>query len=65
MLRPAGKLCVADMTVDEDELPAEVLTHPAAWSGCTAGVSALIERDLVRKLGKAGPTEIEIVDRRP
>jgi arsenite methyltransferase len=33
VLRPAGKLCVADLTVDEEELPPEVLTHPAAWAG--------------------------------
>jgi arsenite methyltransferase len=63
VLRPGGKLCVADMTVDEDELPAEVLTHPAAWSGCAAG--ALTERDFARKLERAGFGEIEIVDRRP
>jgi len=63
VLRPGGKLCVADMTVDEDELPAEVLTHPAAWSGCTGG--ALTERDFARKLERAGFGQIEIVDRRP
>lgn len=63
VLRPGGKLCVADMTVEEDELPAEVLTHPAAWSGCTAG--ALTERDFARKLDRAGFGEVEIVDRRP
>ena len=63
VLRPGGKLCVADMTVDEDELPAEVLTHPAAWSGCTAG--ALTERDFARKLERAGFGEVEIVDRQP
>jgi arsenite methyltransferase len=33
VLRPGGKLCVADLTVDERELPTEVLTHPAAWAG--------------------------------
>jgi arsenite methyltransferase len=33
VLRPYGKLCVADFTVEEEELPAEVLTHPAAWAG--------------------------------
>ncbi len=33
VLRPAGELCVADLTVDEEELPPEVLTHPAAWAG--------------------------------
>ncbi len=63
VLRPGGKLCVADMTVDEDELPAEVLTHPAAWSGCTAG--ALTEHDFIRKLEKAGFGEVEVVERRP
>lgn len=33
VLRPGGKLCVADFSVDEEELPTEVLTHPAAWAG--------------------------------
>lgn len=33
VLRPAGELCVADLTVEEEELPPEVLTHPAAWAG--------------------------------
>ena len=33
VLRPGGELCVADLTVDETDLPPEVLTHPAAWAG--------------------------------
>lgn len=33
VLRPGGELCIADLTVDEEELPPEVLTHPAAWAG--------------------------------
>lgn len=33
VLRPGGELCLADLTVEEDELPPEVLTHPAAWAG--------------------------------
>lgn len=33
VLRPGGELCVADVTVEEEELPPEVLTHPAAWAG--------------------------------
>jgi SAM-dependent methyltransferase len=33
VLRRDGKLCVADLTVEEEELPTEVLTHPAAWAG--------------------------------
>lgn len=32
VLRPGGRLCVADLTVD-DELPTEVLTNDAAWAG--------------------------------
>jgi arsenite methyltransferase len=33
VLRPGGRLTVADLTVREEELPPEVLTHPAAWAG--------------------------------
>jgi SAM-dependent methyltransferase len=33
VLSPAGEFCVADLTVEEEELPPEVLTHPAAWAG--------------------------------
>lgn len=33
VLRPGGQMCVSDITVDEDDLPPEVLTHPAAWAG--------------------------------
>lgn len=32
VLRPGGRICVADMAVDE-ELPSEILTHPSAWAG--------------------------------
>ncbi|MGH2787822.1 MAG: methyltransferase domain-containing protein [Actinomycetota bacterium] len=30
VLRPGGKFCVSDLTVDEGDLPPEILTHPAA-----------------------------------
>jgi arsenite methyltransferase len=63
VLRPAGRLCVSDLTVNQDELPAEVLTQPAAWAGCIAG--ALAEHDFVHKLEKAGFTRIEVVHREP
>lgn len=63
VLRPGGKLCVADMTVDEEQLPEQVLAHPAAWTSCTTG--ALTERDFVRKLEKAGFNAIEVVQREP
>jgi arsenite methyltransferase len=33
VVRPGGEFCVADLTIEEEELPAEVLTHPAAWAG--------------------------------
>jgi SAM-dependent methyltransferase len=33
VLRPGGKFTVSDLTVDEEDLPPEVLTHPAAWAG--------------------------------
>lgn len=32
VLRPGGRLCVADLTV-EDDLPPEILTSDAAWAG--------------------------------
>jgi arsenite methyltransferase len=32
VLRPGGRMCVADLTVDDD-LPPEVLTSDAAWAG--------------------------------
>ncbi len=33
VLAPGGKLTVSDLTVDENVLPPEVMTHPAAWAG--------------------------------
>jgi ubiquinone/menaquinone biosynthesis C-methylase UbiE len=33
VLRPGGRFCVSDLTVDEEELPPEILTHPATWAG--------------------------------
>lgn len=32
VLRDGGRLCVTDITVDED-LPPQILTHPSAWAG--------------------------------
>ena len=33
ILRPGGRMVVTDLTIREEELPAEVLTHPSAWAG--------------------------------
>jgi arsenite methyltransferase len=33
VLRPGGRLAVSDLTIQEAQLPAEVLTHPSAWAG--------------------------------
>lgn len=33
VLRPGGRFCVADLTLQEEDLPPEVLTHPSAWAG--------------------------------
>jgi SAM-dependent methyltransferase len=63
VLRPGGRLCVSDLTVEQDGLPPEVLTQPAAWAGCVAG--ALAEHDFVGKLQKAGFTDVDVVHRQP
>ncbi len=33
VLRRGGKFCVSDLTINPDDLPPEILTHPAAWAG--------------------------------
>lgn len=33
VLRPGGRFCVSDLTIVEEDLPPEILTHPAAWAG--------------------------------
>lgn len=33
VLRPGGGFCVSDLTIDEKQLPPQILTHPAAWAG--------------------------------
>jgi arsenite methyltransferase len=63
VLRPGGRLCVSDLTVEQDELPPEILTQPAAWAGCVAG--ALAESDFVYKLEKAGFRDVQVRGREP
>lgn len=33
LLDPGGRLCISDLTLSDDELPPEILTHPSAWAG--------------------------------
>jgi len=33
VLRPGGKITLADLTVAEEALPPEILSHPATWAG--------------------------------
>jgi arsenite methyltransferase len=63
VLRPGGQLCLTDVTLDEADLPPEVLTHPAAWSGCAAG--AMSEPALLRGLRRVGFIDIVVHERHP
>jgi arsenite methyltransferase len=63
VLRPGGRLCVSDLTVEQDDLPPEILTQPAAWAGCVAG--ALAEDDFIRKLEKTGFSNVDVAQREP
>lgn len=33
VLGPGGRLTVSDLTVEDEELPPEILMHPATWAG--------------------------------
>lgn len=63
VLRPDGELCVSDLTVEQDALPPEILTQPAAWTGCIAG--ALAEADFLHRLDRAGFADAQVLNRRP
>jgi arsenite methyltransferase len=63
VLRSGGRLCVSDLTVEQDDLPPEVATQPAAWAGCVAG--ALAEEAFLHKLDQAGFEHADVVYRAP
>ncbi|MBW3620505.1 MAG: methyltransferase domain-containing protein [Actinobacteria bacterium] len=62
VLRPGGRFCVSDLTVDQ-ELPPEVLSSGAAWAGCVAG--ALSEDVFRRKLARSGLEDVQMAQRIP
>jgi SAM-dependent methyltransferase len=33
VLRPGGQICMSDLTLSDDRLPPDILTHPSAWAG--------------------------------
>jgi arsenite methyltransferase len=51
VLRPGGRLTIADLVLDHD-LPPEIQTHPAAWAGCLSG--ALSEIAMYKAVRRAG-----------
>lgn len=57
VLRPGGRLCMADLVVDR-QLPPAVLASDAAWAGCIAG--AVSERVLRRKLERRGFADVTV-----
>ena len=62
VLRPGGRVAVADIAADE-EVPPELRADDAAWAACIAGA---VTRDRYRaQLVDAGFTDIEIVDSHP
>jgi arsenite methyltransferase len=62
VLRPGGRLAVADVVADR-EPGAELLADDAAWAACIAGA---VTRDRYRaQLERAGFTNVEIVDSHP
>lgn len=60
VLRPGGRFCVADLTVDDD-LPPEISSSGAAWAGCIAG--ALSEEVFTGKLERAGFVDVSLDER--
>ena len=63
VLRPGGRICLADLVMEGQQLPPEVLVHPAAWAGCVAGVLTI--NAFEEKLLRFGFQQVQVVHRRP
>jgi arsenite methyltransferase len=62
VLRPGGRLTVADVVADRDPDP-ELLADDAAWAACIAGA---VTRERYRaQLTAAGFADVEITDSHP
>jgi SAM-dependent methyltransferase len=59
VLRPGGRLAIADVVADREPDPA-LRADPAAWATCTAG--AITRDDYRRRLAAAGFVEVDIAD---
>ncbi|HET9609403.1 MAG TPA: arsenite methyltransferase [Acidimicrobiales bacterium] len=59
VLRPGGRLAVADVVADREPDPA-LRADPAAWATCTAG--AITRDDYRRRLAAAGFVDVDIAD---
>jgi arsenite methyltransferase len=61
VLRPGGRISVADSVVTRGELPQSLRDDMSAWVGCVAG--AIPEQDYLSKLRAVGFSDVEIVYR--
>lgn len=59
VLKPGGKMLVSDVVAEE--LPQEIIEHPALYSSCLSG--AISEKDYIAGLKKSGLIKVKVRDR--